>query len=200
MGDWAGALERFLATTAPLSLEWMLVGSAATAVHGATVAPGDIDVLVHPTVSEADLGPLAQALLPHAANASPGQDLDVALSTAARPWYSSADGGWLLGRWIAEGCRVEAARITQHLETRAIVETHGRPVWGVREVVTWRSQRVPVVPLEVQLATLLAREYSGRIEAVTARLSERGFDAALLERACQGRNVSVPRCLIQASG
>lgn len=51
---WQDALLAFV-TRVPLSVRWMVVGSAATAVHQVPIRPGDVDILVHPQSTHAEL-------------------------------------------------------------------------------------------------------------------------------------------------
>ena len=86
-------------------VDWMLVGSAATAIRGAAIVPGDIDVAM-PTPSAVRT---AATHLPGRTDRSP--------TTDPRTWFSSAQepvltfGNWTFGRWMLAGVKVELAHI-----------------------------------------------------------------------------------------
>ncbi len=186
MGDW----ERGLATVssaARTGAEWILVGSAATRPHEVDLEPGDVDVLVHPATTDQAMAELGRRLIEHTAADTPSQDLETFLSTPGQPLVQSDDGSWLFGRWIIDGCKVEVARIRVDLDPGLIVETMGEAIWEHRQTLVWRSERIPVVPLEVQLATCMARNLTERSAAIRDRLVARGCDQRLLSRVMAAR-------------
>lgn len=188
MVGWEQALDTF-ASRAGGALRWMLVGSSATRVQGAAVDPGDVDILVHPETSDSDLTAITAALMPYAATHAVSDDPDHFLSTPDQPLVATPDGTWLLGRWIIAGCKLEVARIRVDLEPTTIIETLGIGVWDTRRTVPWRGHHVPVVPLEVQLATMLSRGLDQRASAVRAHLDANGLDEALLAQAFNDRGI-----------
>ena len=168
----------------------MLVGSAATRVQGVAVNPGDVDALVHPDTSDDDLYAVAASLAPFAAADPVSQDPDHFRSTVDQPLVATADGTWLFGRWIVEGCRLEVARIRTDLDPATVLETMGTAVWATCRTVRWHGRALPVVPLEVQLATILSRGLDERARAVRARFEVSRPDEVLLARAMADRGVS----------
>ena len=171
-------------------MRWMLVGSAATRVQGVAVDPGDVDVLVHPDTSDDDLHAVAESFAAFASAAPVSHDPEHFLSTVDQPLVATDDGTWLFGRWIVEGCKLEVARIRADVGPTAIVETMGTAVWATRRTVPWRGREVPVVPLEVQLATILSRGLDERARAVRTRFEAIGPDEALLAQAMADRGVT----------
>jgi hypothetical protein len=188
---WENALEAFTAV-ADDGVVWMVVGSAATRLQGVAVEPGDVDVLVHPDTSDHALHALAVRLAPFAVPGPASDDLDEFLSAPDRPLAATPDGSWLFGRWWVQGGKLELARIRADLPDAAVVETLGPGVWATRRTVGWRGRGVPVVPLEVQLATVLLRGQADRERAVRDRLAETGTDEALLARALADRGLPGP--------
>lgn len=178
-----------------LGVEWMVVGSAAAAVRGVDVIPRDVDILLPSGSPESAKIRLAQALRPWTAAASPGPGLDMMLSTTEHPWQYSTDGSWLFGRWTIDGSRLEVAGISGSVGPNVLWETQGDAVCGTRQVVTWQGRALPVVPLEVFLATLLVRNRPDQVTTVIRRLIERGYCIELIERACQDRGVVIPALL-----
>ncbi len=189
MHNWHNALAIF-SDRAPEDVEWMVVGSAATRLHGACVEPNDVDILVHPDTFDDTLFRLADAFSDHAADGPALQDLGRFMSTQNQPLLG--DGGWLFGRWIIDGCKLEIARIREPVGPSDLLETHGLAVWGVRRVIQWRARSLPVVPLEVQFATILCRAQFDRERSVRKVLTARGYDHELLEQAMVARGLAIP--------
>ncbi|MDQ2846327.1 MAG: hypothetical protein M3Y77_08245, partial [Actinomycetota bacterium] len=157
MTDWRAALQQFAGLAATTSAEWMLVGSAASAVHGVELSPGDIDVLAR---TPNDVVKLV-AVLPSLD--MPGQldvDPQTFVSTTEQPVITF--GGWTFGRWFLDGETVELAHIAG--VHRGLTE-NGGDVWRLRRLVRWRGNLLPIVPLEVQLATMLSRKLDERSRA-----------------------------------
>lgn len=185
---WERALEAFVSDVGS-ALRWMLVGSAATCVQGVAVEPGDVDVLVHPQTSDEAMAAAVEAFERFSATGPVSQDPDLFLSTPNQPLVATPDGVWLFGRWMVDGFKLEVARIRIDLGPTAVIETMGTAVWDTQRTVSWRGHAVPVVPLEVQLATMTWRGLGERASAVRARLAEPGTDAALLAQAMADRGL-----------
>ena len=167
----------------------MLVGSTATRLQGVAIDPGDVDVLIHPDTSDSDMTAIAAEFTRHANETTVSDDPDRFLSTQYQPLIATPDGAWLFGRWMVDGCKLEIARIRVETEPGALLETMGTGVWSVRRQVSWRGVVVPVVPLEVQLATSVSRGLTQRADAVRKYLLDYGVDQALLEKALADRGV-----------
>lgn len=169
----------------------MLVGSAATRLHGADVDPADVDILVHPETPDDALLRLAGALSDHVVDGPASQNLEHFMST--RDQSLLAAGAWLFGRWMIDGCKLEVARIQEPVDPSSLLETHGLVIWSFREDIEWRGRSLPVVPLEVQLATVVVRGQTEREKTVRAALTERGYDHELQERAMVARGLDPHR-------
>ncbi|WP_454149038.1 hypothetical protein [Microbacterium lacticum] len=115
--------------------------------------------------------------------------MDEFLSAPDRPLLATPDGSWLFGRWWIDGGKLEVARIRIDIPPSSVVETMGSGVWMTRRSVDWRGRDVPVVPLEVQLATVVLRGQIGREHAIRARLAEQGTDQTLLAQAFADRGI-----------
>lgn len=191
MPGWESALEAFLAV-ADDDVVWMVVGSAATRLQGVAVEPGDVDVLVHPDTTDDAMRALAGRLAPFAVPGRASDDLDAFLSAPDRPLAETPDGEWSFGRWWVDIGKLEVARIRVDLPASAVVETLGTAVWATRRTVGWRGHAVPVVPLEVQLATVVLRGQTDRERALRSRLGQIGTDDGLLARALTDRGLQAP--------
>ncbi len=181
--DWPTALQHFAQLAETTSAQWMLVGSAASAVHGVDLSPGDIDVLAR---TPKDVTTLAAVL--------PSRDLPVRGDLDPQTFLSTKDepvvrfgGGWTFGRWFLDGETVEAAHIAG-VHGR-LTETSGREVWRHRRLIRWRGRLLPIVPLEVQLVTMVSRELDERVRAAAECLRHNGYDEHLVRRAARDRGL-----------
>lgn len=188
---WEAALLEVIARLRPLPVDWMLIGSAGTAVHGAEIQPADIDVLVR---RPDDVVAVAQSM-PNPVDASPSSDPAEWFSTAVEPVlrFGTENDRWTFGRWGLAGVVVEAANITVPAAKGLLIETLGEEVWRVRSWVVWRGQRLPVVPLEVQLATMVARGQDERLARAISSRSPASLNRPLLRRALDDREVAADR-------
>lgn len=184
MVAWEEALEAFL-TEICEDVTWILVGSAATGIHGAEVNPGDVDILAHPETPDGIMKRAMLRFIEPSFAAPPTDDPETLLSSRPQPLLAVAE-GWIFGRTMIEGCKLEFARIRHDVGPTVLLETIGSAVWETHETTTWRGHVIPIVPFEVQLATIVSRG----LDAARTRLIERGFDTALLARALTDRGVA----------
>jgi len=126
--------------------------------------PNDIDISVR---RAADVSKLATVLKPAEPPDDPVLDPRTFLSTTEQPVITFANDTWTLGRWLIGGTKVEVAHILS--DDDLVVETSGAAVWRYRQSVDWRDRNVPIMPLEVQLATMLIRELPARVHAAAER-------------------------------
>ncbi|MFG1627878.1 hypothetical protein [Kribbella sp. NPDC049227] len=183
-GGWSDALRELAVRLAGTEVEWMLIGSAATALRGAAIEPGDIDVAVS---TAAGVRTAATALPSRTARSSPTDPLW--FSSVAEPTLTFDDPGgarWTFGRWTLAGFRVELAHIDSPA-TDLLVETPAGAVWSERSVLDWNGAQIPVVPVEVQLATMIFRDQADRLQATLTAVDPISLDVGLLTRAVAGR-------------
>jgi hypothetical protein len=138
-------------------IEWMLLGSAATALRGVAIVPGDIDI----ALLAADDVTRAATVLPTDAQEPAESDEPAGwISTAAEPTLQFGHAGecWTFGRWIVDGVKVELAHIDAPTVAALMIETRAPLVWHERETLNCHGQPIPTVPIEVQLATMIARQ------------------------------------------
>ncbi|GAA1592895.1 hypothetical protein GCM10009804_56700 [Kribbella hippodromi] len=116
------------------------------------------------------------------------------MSTLEEPVMCFGVGGerWTFGRWIVGGTKVELAHIDAPAVDGLMLETRSPLVWGEREVLSCGGQSVPTVPVEVQLATMVAREQQDRLAATLRAIAPAGLDLSLLRRAISDKRVEVP--------
>ncbi|RNI24763.1 hypothetical protein EFY87_03470 [Flexivirga caeni] len=163
----------------------MLVGSAATAIRPVPLRPADVDILLHPESTATDLTAVAEVLVTVASPSAGHTSLADFTSSIDVPWAEAGD--WTFGRWRVDGVALELARIRSEVSPLRLVETIGHAVWTTTEIVRWHEMNVPVVPLEVQLATNRSRGLSDRANAIERHFARsRAPEAALLKRAFLG--------------
>jgi hypothetical protein len=191
---WTTALATVAARLNGNGIEWMLLGSAATALRGAAIVPGDIDI----ALLAADDITRAAAVLP-----TPDAPERVAsdefvpsdwLSTAAEPTrrFDHAGERWTFGRWFIGGVKVELAHIDAPAVADLMIEARSPLVWRERETLSCHGQPVPTVPIEVQLATMIARQQDARIDATIAAIETTLLNMPLLRRAISDKQSEVP--------
>ncbi|CAA9264871.1 MAG: hypothetical protein AVDCRST_MAG26-2513 [uncultured Chloroflexia bacterium] len=138
---WEQSLQTFLASVAGASVNWYLAGSAALAVRGLHVIPGDIDLVVD------DAG--AHSL---------GELLRNDMIEPVVPME-----GWVF-RWFGRSFLHACLEWAGGVESRADMpepSDFGPVAAGRLETVEWRGYALRVPPLELQLAVNLRR---GRME------------------------------------
>lgn len=182
--SWVGALLRFAELVHPLAVDWMLVGSAATAVRGVELDPGDLDVLVR---GPQDVGRIA-AVMPALEDDDGELDPERFLSSKVRPTITFDSGSWTFGRWHLGEVKVEVAHISApESEPYQLIETMGDLVWLERQIIDLEGTQIPIVPLEVQIATMVARGQDARLARVVDAPPALQVHAELLSRALSAR-------------
>lgn len=147
---WEQALERFLSVVEPHDVEWWLVGSAALAVRGLAVTPGDVDLCVDGAgarwLGELLLDYLVEPVVP-------------------------------VTRWVCDwwgrafmNARVEWIGSANERADTPHVSDFGPIAARRRETVYWRGHALRVPPLETQLAVNERRGRTERAEIIRAAL------------------------------
>jgi hypothetical protein len=135
--------------TADSGLRWWLYGSAALAVRGIDIEPGDLDLAV-------DDPWLVGALL---------DDLLVEPVTVLDKWVADIGGRAFHGALIEWLAGAHPTGLTPPSEQE--------PAAGAQlEIIPWRGRRVPVPRLEIQLAVAERRGLTERIELIRRAMSE----------------------------
>ncbi|GAB3811814.1 hypothetical protein [Kribbella italica] len=179
-------------------IEWMLVGSAATALRGVGIVPGDIDIAVREAVDVE--GAAAVLPMPDGPLGEGGDPADW-VSTAPEPVlrFGHAMERWTFGKWMVGGVKVELAHIDAPEVAGLMMETRAPLVWLERETVDCLGRAVPTVPIEVQLATMVARRQDARLRATIAALDPAAVNVTLLRRAMSDRRVEAPDLVVPES-
>lgn len=185
--EWRCGLVRFAALVRPLQVEWMLVGSAATALRGVPVEPGDLDILVR---RAEDLDCIAAAM-PSVADDRNDVDPATFLSSQRRPVLVFGEGSWALGRWHLGDVMVEVAHIqSAPPQDSLLLETAGARIWGERDMVELEDVSIPTVPVEVQIATMTSRDQHERLRQTLRAVDASNLRIPLLSSALLDRGIS----------
>ena len=146
--DWRGTLAAFLELVEGSGIDWWLCGSAALAVRGLDVAPGDLDMVV----DDAAAHKLSELLLDY----------------LVEPLQSSE--GWI---WSSFGRAFLFARlewvggVNEGADTPEVGDFG--PVAAERlEAVDWRGTEVRVPPLDLQLEVSERRGLADRADKIRA--------------------------------
>jgi hypothetical protein len=195
---WSVALERLLdaraASPRPERDRWAVIGSVASALQGCALHPRDVDLLV---ALPDDVARWAAFMAPF--DGSPeghADDADTWLSTTDSPVHSGPDGYgfmWHFARTYIAGCKVEVAHLAppEGFPTSsdgAGIWEAGPEIWPHVKLVAFGGRQVPVVPLEIQLETAMARDLPERVQAILSVLRVHGHDADLLRRSLRAHH------------
>ncbi|MGB8215529.1 MAG: hypothetical protein WCE68_18410 [Anaerolineales bacterium] len=149
--EWDKALSAFLQAIEGANINWWLTGSAALAVRGLDILPGDLDLVV----DDAGASKLGELLLDH----------------LVEPLQPSP--GWIwnwFGRafWYA---RLEwVGRVNASADSPQLVD-FGPAAAKRLEVVEWRGKEIRLPPLDLQLEVSRRRGLPERAEKISRFLS-----------------------------
>lgn len=173
---WRMALQYAVVRLADTRIEWLLIGSAASALQGVEIEPRDVDLLFRTREDLMAFVRKMHGLTP----SSPEAPLSVEdwRSSQAQPIKTETFPGaftWHKAAWDIEGVRLDATAI----ENNGVPDSlHGDGVWEggdhVWSFVT-RAQDMPVVALEVQLESCLRRDLDSRARAIAVCLQHSGY-------------------------
>ncbi|MFC7720261.1 hypothetical protein [Nonomuraea recticatena] len=174
--DVTSALETTLTALRAVGadLPYRVGGTSAALLQGVRLPAGDVDLL-----------------------AARREDVDtVAAALSSFPCLYAAS--WLpetsqyFARYEVNGVVVEISTVEQEADSDGM-ECVGRGPWQHYVLITCGPYRVPVVRLELRLATELLRDRPDRYEPLLDHMAAQGFDADLLDRAMAARGLSAER-------
>ncbi|MEU4233906.1 hypothetical protein AB0F17_57350 [Nonomuraea sp. NPDC026600] len=174
--DVTSALEAALTALKAVGADPMyrVGGTSAALLQGVHLPVGDVDVLV---ARREDVDTVAAAL-----SSFP--------CLYAASWFPESS--QYFARYEVNGVQLEISTV-EHETDSDEMECIGRGPWQHYVLITCGSHRVPVVRLELRLATELLRDRSDRYEPLLDHMATQGFDADLLDRAMAARGLSVER-------
>ncbi|MBN9388749.1 MAG: hypothetical protein J0I20_11905 [Chloroflexi bacterium] len=189
--DWQNALENLLEVVyLPLKqsrTEWLLVGSAATAVAGCDLTPGDLDILARTPEGVRRFSELLADYAPADCVYPPGHEKWQ--SSRQMPVCVMGEGAlssiWHFGRWYIDGFKIEVAHIAPPADATARsngtgIWENGPEIWPYRVETTFKEFSFGTVPLEIQLETNFSRGLSARTAKIIKLFRQKGYDRELL--------------------
>lgn len=185
---WEPALEYVADRLNQAEVAWMLVGSTATAIHGAAIDPGDIDILI-PTASGVHA---AAAVLPSRTERWSNTDPGTWHSSLTQPvltWVDDTDTTWTFGRWTIKGTKLELANLQPAVPSSKLIETGAAQSVAIE--MNWHGRNLPIVPLELQIGTMIARDQQDRLKAALAANDVGELNAVMLRRTLTDRQISM---------
>lgn len=171
--DVTSALETAL-TALGAGPTYRVGGTSAALLQGVRLPAGDVDLLV---ARREDVDTFAAAL-----SSFP--------CLYAASWLPEAS--QYFTRYEVDGVQVEISTV-EHETDSDVMECIGSGPWQHYILVDCGPHRVPVVRLELRLATELLRDRPDRYEPLIDHMAQRGFDPDLLERAMTARGLSPER-------
>ncbi|MFI7617315.1 hypothetical protein ACIBP6_39440 [Nonomuraea terrae] len=174
--DVASALETTLTALRAVGADPMyrVGGTGAALLQGVQLPVGDVDLLV---ARRKDVDAFAAALSP----------FPCLYTTSWLPESSQ-----YFTRYEVNGVPLEISTVEQETDSDGM-ECIGRGPWQHYVLIKCGSYRVPVVRLELRLATELLRDRPDRYEPLLDHLAAQGFNADLLHRAMTARGLSMER-------
>lgn len=148
---WVAALAAVCRRLEGSGVDWWLCGSAALAVRGIAVAPGDLDLVVADADAVAMGGLLADGLIEPVCRA-----------------------GWPISTWWGRAflhARVEWVGGVTAAADEPEVTDYGPAAAARLQVVRWRDWRIRVPPVHLQRAVSVRRGLAGRV----ALIDQHGF-------------------------
>lgn len=200
--EWQDALETLLELVyLPLKqsqTEWLLVGSAATAVAGCDLTPGDLDILPREPEGVRRFSELLADYAPDDCAYPPGHEKWQ--SSRQMPvcvmGHDALSATWHFGRWYINGFKIEVAHIAPPAGTAARVAgtgiwENGPEVWPYRVAASFRNFTFETVPPEIQLETNFSRGLSDRTDKIIKLFRQKGYDRELLLKSLSSEHLQL---------
>lgn len=176
MTQWQAALNLVSQALAQTNIEWLLVGSVASALQGCPFEPNDLDLLFP------DFASLQLA----------GEKIDQALAfvgDSAIQTQAFGEFKWHKRYWNLDGFPIDASYIESgggipDSTTGEGVWEGGVHVWNYVEKVSG----MPVPHLCIQLESQLRREMLDRAAVIKQLLRQRGYDAEIAQQCLSRQN------------
>ncbi|MBS4220040.1 hypothetical protein KHA96_17140 [Bacillus sp. FJAT-49711] len=177
-------------------IDWILVGSVGSVLHGCKMEPGDVDIYVKNKESVSQFAELLNEFsLP---SKSENRHVNDWLSSKEEPIFNQTFPSgftWTKGRWNMNGFNVEvvhisdSAGIPDSLTGDGIWEG-GQYIWSHFKNVRFGEYTIPTIPLEIQLESNLRRKRQDRVDSILDTIIKNGYDEGLIEKALSSQNLS----------
>ncbi|MFN3650585.1 MAG: hypothetical protein ACK47B_13495 [Armatimonadota bacterium] len=171
---WEPALLRAArALNAPgAGVEWVVVGSVASVVQGCEMTPRDLD-LIFPSL---DALRRAVVLLSQAEEV-PSPEIVSQSFPGGFEWHKAQ---WSRDGFVTEAVFIASGGGIPDSPGGDGIWEGGRHIWSRLRRISFHGERIPVVPLEIQLESQLRRGVVDRAEVIGETLRFRGYDPELL--------------------
>ncbi|EJW12340.1 hypothetical protein A33M_2160 [Rhodovulum sp. PH10] len=153
---------------------YRLIGTAAGLLRGVPLVPGDVDLLV---TERSHVDTFARALASHRCLTPP-------------TWMESA--GQYYAAFDVDGVEVEASTVEWPSDS-PYLETIGSGPWTHFSEIAVGNERVPVVAIELRLATELRRGRNDRADVIVRWMRDHGCDLHLLNSAMDAQGIDTDR-------
>ncbi|OXM85591.1 hypothetical protein [Paenibacillus rigui] len=197
MSHWKEALSTFcnLYFNSGKQIDWILVGSAGSALQGAGMSPNDIDIYTKKLEGVGEISELLKSFQLEEKSPFPYHDSNW-LSSKEEPYFTqSFPSGftWTKGRWKMHSFPLEVVHISDSAgipdsEDGEGIWEGGKYIWDKKQYVDFQSFDIPLVPLEIQLESNLRRQRQDRIQEIINVLKARGYNEKLLRTAVSSSN------------
>ena len=179
---WRSALQHAADCLVDTRVEWLVIGSVASALQGVEVEPRDVDLLFK---TRKDLMVFVEKMHAFTPPDTPPGAVDSWRSSQVQPIKTETFPAfiWHKAVWDVEGVLLDATAI-ENDENKGMPDSlHGDGVWEGGDHV-WsfvaQVQDLPVVVLEVQLESCLRRDLESRARAIAVCLQQRGYEVERL--------------------
>jgi hypothetical protein len=184
-------------------LEWVIVGSVASALQGCRISPHDADIITRAPQAVFRFAEFMRAFAA-AECAAESPEEGPWWSTEETPVYVGSywDLDWHYACWDVDGSLISVVHVVAPGGHPGFRDSGGvwecdPSVWPHLRTVRFSGRDVPVMPLEIQLETNMARGWTfsgeslqGRIEEIVRVLKRDGYDRSLLEWALRTQHVA----------
>lgn len=195
--SWEKALETFCSLYFPSQIDcsWVIVGSVGSALQGARMSPGDLDIYVEHRGDMAKLAAVLESFSLKSCSVYPTTDGGWLSSIEEPTFTQSFPSGftWTKGKWMIQHFDVELVQISDPAgipdsEMGEGIWEGGQYIWTYARLIPFGQFSIPVVPLEIQLESNLRRRRQDRVEAIIEALRINGYDRELLNKALSSAN------------
>lgn len=207
--SWQSVLEQVLGISYDSlerdGVQWAIIGSVASVLHGCQIPPNDIDFLAVKPEGVYRFAELMSAYAPPKCEYPPGDDNW--RSSGELPVTSGPDPYgfmWHFARWYVDSFKVEIAHIVAPRgyptsSDGAGIWEAGPEIWPYLRNVPFADYQVPLVPLEIQLETNLKRGLKDRVEEIIAIFQRNGYDRALIQKSLSSEHLKTFETLSENS-
>lgn len=191
--NWKTSLSTFLETVyEPLKdkkLKWAIMGSVASVLQGCDLQPNDIDILVENTKTVHYIISFFSDYYEDRKCNLPFGDKDTWVASKEQPVFEGL--GPFTFRWTYSKFKINELFIEithklppdNHPKKNTNLWESGQNVWSYVREITFGSYKVPIIPLEIQIATNFERDFDERIKQIIEIFRKQSFDRKLVYKA-----------------